>query len=206
MALVRQLSDRIEQDFSITLNAYEKNEIYIFFKTNINYLVDSNYDKLREVIGEDVLDVIVKIMAEVSQLYSIDLKHESFIIPFGLHIKALITRASLGKYNRNPLSEKIKQDCPIIYDIAIFIALRLSEIYQVAIAEDEVAFIFLHVGTEIDRQNSSNDKLKCVLLCSDYLGLEKKIYDQLTQDYADEITIDAVVPAMKNWKDKHLIC
>lgn len=193
LALVRQLSDRIEQDFSITLNAYEKNEIYIFFKTNINYLVDSNYDKLREVIGEDVLDVIVKIMAEVSQLYSIDLKHESFIIPFGLHIKALITRASLGKYNRNPLSEKIKQDCPIIYDIAIFIALRLSEIYQVAIAEDEVAFIFLHVGTEIDRQNSSNDKLKCVLLCSDYLGLEKKIYAQLTQDYADEITIDAVV-------------
>ena len=74
LALVRQLSDRIEQDFSITLNAYEKNEIYIFFKTNINYLVDSNYDKLREVIGEDVLDVIVKIMAEVSQLYSIDLK------------------------------------------------------------------------------------------------------------------------------------
>ena len=74
-----------------------------------------------------------------------------------------------------------------------FIALRLSEIYQVAIAEDEVAFIFLHVGTEIDRQNSSNDKLKCVLLCSDYLGLEKKIYAQLTQDYADEITIDAVV-------------
>ena len=37
------------------------------------------------------------------------------------------------------------------------------------------------------------DKLKCVLLCSDYLGLETKIYDQLMQDYADEITIDAVV-------------
>lgn len=201
--LVNQLSARIEHDFSIQLNTYEKNEIYIFFKTNINYLIDSNYAKLRELIGEDYLTQIVKILEEISQLYSIDLNHESFIIPFGLHIKSLITRASLGKYNRNPLSEKIKQDCPIIYDIAIFIALRLSEIYQVEIPEDEIAFIFLHVGTEIDRQNTKNDKLHCILLCSDYLGLEKKIYHQLMQDYADEILIETIVSSYEELKQHH---
>ena len=139
------------------------------------------------------MNTVDKIINEVSELYSINLSHESFIIPFALHIQSLITRASLNKYNKNPLSEQIKKDWPIIYDIAIFISLKLSDIYQIEIAEDEVAFIFLHIGNEIDRQNTSKDKLKCVLLCSHYLNIKKKIYNQLLKDFSDDIIIDAIV-------------
>lgn len=30
-------------------------------------------------------------------------------------------------------------------------------------------------------------------MCADYLCLEKKIYNQLMQDYSDDITIDTIV-------------
>ena len=191
--LLKALSSRIEKDFSLTLNAYEKNEIYILFKTNVNYFIDGNYDVIKKVIRSDYMNTVDKIINEVSELYSINLSHESFIIPFALHIQSLITRASLNKYNKNPLSEQIKKDWPIIYDIAIFISLKLSDIYQIEIAEDEVAFIFLRIGNEIDRQNTSKDKLKCVLLCSHYLNIKKKIYNQLLKDFSDDIIIDAIV-------------
>lgn len=193
LALIEKLSERIENDFSINLNSYERNEIYILFKTNVNYLIDSNYNELKKVIGSEYLDTVYGIIEEVSELYSIDLNHESFIVPFGLHVKSLVTRASLKKYNKNPFLEKIKRDWPIIYDIAIFVSLRLSDIYNIEIKEDEVAFIFLHVGTEIDRQNSTTDKLKCILLCSDYLGLEKKIYNQLLLEFSNDISIEAIL-------------
>jgi lichenan operon transcriptional antiterminator len=191
--LVEELAERIESDFSITLNDFERNEIYILFKTNVNYLIDSNHDELKKVIGWEYLNTVYGIIEEVLELYTIDLNHENFIVPFGLHIKSLLTRAALKKYNKNPFSEKIKHDWPIIYDIAVFISLRLSDIYKVHIKEDEIAFIFLHIGTEIDRQNTTTDKLKCILLCSDYLRFEKKIYNQLLQEFSNDISIEAIV-------------
>ncbi|WP_440895748.1 BglG family transcription antiterminator [Amphibacillus sp. Q70] len=197
LALIEKLSERIEEDFSIRLNAYERNEIYILFKTNVNYLIDSNYKQLKKVIGSEYLNTVYEIIDEVSDLYSIDLNHESFTVPFGLHIRSLVTRASLKKHNKNPFLEKIKRDWPIIYDIAIFISLRLSDIYNIDIKEDEVAFIFLHIGTEIDRQNSTTNKLKCILLCPDYLGLEKKIYNQLLLEFANDISIEAIISSFE---------
>ena len=201
LELLESLSARIETDFHITLNAYEKNEIYVLFKTKTNYCLDSNKDDIKKAIGEQYLDTIQTIIEEVSELYSINLNHDSFIIPFGLHIKALIPRAALKKYNKNPLAEELKADWPIIYDIAIFFALRLSEIYHVEVIEDEVAFIFLHIGTELDRQNSANDKIKCVLLSPDYLGMEKKVYDFLMEEFSNDISIEANLSSYDDLED-----
>ena len=64
------------------MNAYEKNEIYILFKTNVNYFIDGNYDVIKKVIRSDYMNTVDKIINEVSELYSINLSHESFIIPF----------------------------------------------------------------------------------------------------------------------------
>ncbi|WP_053367788.1 BglG family transcription antiterminator [Bacillus sp. FJAT-27245] len=193
MALIEKLSERIEKDFSISLNSYERNEIYILFKTKVNYLINSNYHQLKNIIGPDYLNTVSGIIDEVLDLYSIDLNHEGFIIPFGLHIKSLVTRASLKKYNKNPFLENIKRDCPIIYDIAIFVSLRLSDIYKIVIKEDETAFIAIHIGSEIDRQKSTTDKLKCILLCPDYLGLETKVYNQLLLEFSNDISIEAII-------------
>ncbi|CAH2715869.1 putative licABCH operon regulator [Neobacillus rhizosphaerae] len=193
ITLIEKLSERIERDFSISLNSYERNEIYILFKTKVNYLINSNGNQLKNIIGPDYLNTVYGIMDEVLDLYSIDLNHEGFIIPFGLHIKSLVTRASLKKFNKNPFLENIKRDCPIIYDIAIFVSLRLSDMYKIGIKEDETAFIAIHIGTEIDRQKSTTDKLKCILLCPNYLGLEIKIYNQLLVEFSNDITIEAKI-------------
>ncbi|GGE54911.1 transcriptional antiterminator [Pullulanibacillus camelliae] len=195
MELIEKISKRIERDFSINLNTYERNEIYILFKTNVNYLVDanSNFNQLKNIVGPEALKIVHEIIDEVSDLYSIDLKHESFFIPFGLHIKSLVTRASLKKYNKNPLLENIKRDCPIIYDISIFVSLRLAEIYNIKINEDEIAFIAIHIGTEIDRQKTATDKLKCILLCPDYLGLKTNIYNQILHEFSNDIDLMAEI-------------
>ncbi|UTR13724.1 PTS sugar transporter subunit IIA [Salipaludibacillus sp. LMS25] len=187
--LIGDLSKRIEEVFSIKLNVHERNEIYILFKTNVNYHIDSNLIKFKKFIGPKYLDSIYQIIDEVSDVYSINLHNETFIVPFGLHLKSLITRVSLKKYNKNPFLATLKRDCPIIFDIAIFVSLRLSEIYDIDITQDEIAFIAIHIGSEIDRQKSDTDKLKCVLICPNYLNLETKIYNELISEFSDEITI-----------------
>ena len=49
--------------------------------------------------------------------------------------------------------ESIKISCPTIYDIATFMAYQLMQTFQQEISEDEIAFLALHVGTEIEGQD-----------------------------------------------------
>ncbi|RRJ61696.1 transcription antiterminator [Paenibacillus oralis] len=191
--LITRVSSTIEQEFNIRLSVNERSAIYTLFKTNVNYRVKNDYRKLASVVGEGIMLTTNRIIMEIAELYSIDLNNDNFIVPFVLHIKSLITRASLNKANKNPLLDNIKKDCPFIYDMAIFISLRLSEIYKIQISEDEIAFIAIHIGTEIDRQKANTDKLKCILLCPTYLEIEKKIYNYLSITFSENITIDRIV-------------
>lgn len=191
--VISQISTAIEEAFDIHLPENERCEIYVLFKTKVNYRINKDYKKLENIVGEEVMQTTGRIIAEVKDLYSIELNSDEFIMPFVMHIKSLITRASLNKTNKNPLLTNIKEDGPFIYDMAIFISLRLSEIYKIQVNEDEIAFIAIHIGSEIDRQKANTDKLKCILLCPTYLGLEKKIYNYLSLSFSENITIERVV-------------
>ena len=57
-----------------------------------------------------------------------------------------------GGYSKNPMLDSIKISCPTIYDISTFIAYQLTLSFHENVNEDEIAFIALHVGTEIERQ------------------------------------------------------
>ncbi|MGG4500550.1 BglG family transcription antiterminator [Paenibacillus polymyxa] len=191
--VIEQISSSIEEAFDIQLPENERYEIYILFKTKVNYRINKDYKKLESIVGEEVMQTTGRIISEVRDLYSIDLNSDEFILPFVMHIKSLITRASLNKSNKNPLLTSIKEDGPFIYDMAIFISLRLSESYNIQINEDEIAFIAIHIGSEVDRQKANTDKLKCILLCPTYLGLEKKIYNYLSLTFPENINIERVV-------------
>ena len=64
------------------------------------------------------------------------------------------------------MADYIKLNSPIIFDMAIYISLDLMESYEVIINEDETAFIAMHIGAEIERQNKTNrrSRLFCCAL------------------------------------------
>lgn len=188
-ALVKELCERLSDNFKILLDPSEQFEIYMLFKTNANYSLPNSDASLRRIVGDEILDETKHIVKKVSEDYYIDLGTEGFLTPFSLHVKNLVIRAQHKRNTKNPMVESIKNSCPTVYDIAIYISLELMHHYHIRINEDEVAFLALHIGAEIERQKSNSEKVRCVLLCPDYMHITSDLCNQLLISYGNQITI-----------------
>ncbi|GBU10797.1 transcriptional antiterminator [Erysipelotrichaceae bacterium] len=195
--LIAQLCHAIEQQFSLKLNAFEISGISLLLKTNTNYHLASNAQKLKQIIRPGIFEMAEDIVHAIFSMYALNFNTDSFMLPFALHLDNLLLRITSGKLYKNPLLHTIRSECPIIYEIAIFISIKLSQNYQAVINEDEIAFLALHVGTEIERQKVNRTKLKCILLCPDYMGLETKIYNELLLNFNNDMTIIKIISQLK---------
>ena len=69
---------------------------------------------------EDVLALTREYVRMIDSLYMIDLSANTFITPFALHLKNLIFRAKTGRSTKNPMTQAIKNNSPIVFDIAFY--------------------------------------------------------------------------------------
>lgn len=183
----------LESKFGLSLSKLECQEVEVLVTNtvNINYRLPDA--KLQRIIPESHQKLITQVLQEVKETYGITLNHSSFLIPFSLHINSLLYRLTTEKSIRNPLLGVIKKSIPIIYDIAVYISLRIKEKRDLVISEDEVAFIAIHIGAELDRQKNNDRKVKIVLFCPDYLNLADKIVKMMEKLFSDDMTIVGIL-------------
>lgn len=191
--IMEDLCEAIETSFDITLTPSEISEIYILFKTDVNLSLVQNTKEVKELVGGPIYHKAIALIESVNQMYKIDLMTDHFIIPFVLHLKRLKTRLKYHTYNKNPMIQSIKQSFPLIYEIAVYLSMQLEKDNQVVMVEDEVAFIALHVGTEMERQQKNAEKIKCVLLCPDYMAICTRIEGFLLANFNHDLHLVASV-------------
>ena len=70
--------------------------------------------------------------------------------------------------------------------------MELMQRFHVDINEDEVTFLALHIGADIERQKTNDGKIQCILLCPDYMNMTASIYNKLLIDFweSDQYTQD----------------
>ncbi|RDU24688.1 BglG family transcription antiterminator [Anaerosacchariphilus polymeriproducens] len=190
---VSEICENLEQQFNIRISSEEKNEIYMLFKSSTNLVINNSMQDLTLLVGEEIVHQTKELVYLIKRQYSVDLDSENFIIPFALHLKNLLLRAKNSTYIKNPMLEMIKSQHLILFDIALFVSLQLSKRYQIIMGEDEVAFIALHIGGEIERQKNNNSKVSVVLLCPSYMKIESRLYNELLLNFNNDINIVASV-------------
>ena len=110
-------------------------------------------------VGIDILELTQKYVKDINSLYMIDLSSDTFTTPFSLHLKNLLFRAEKGRFTSNPMADTIRNNSPVVFDIAIYISLDLMDRFHININEDETAFLAMHVGAEIERQADNKTKI-----------------------------------------------
>lgn len=202
--LVLDLCCQLEEEFKIQLNKYEQFEIYMLFKANANYTSPTSRCELREEVGNDIVDLCEYYVNEINNHYMIDLNNDAFITPFSLHLKNLLFRAKNGTFTKNPMAESVKINNPIIFDIATYVGLDLMEKYHYAINEDELAFLAMHIGSEIERQNINYEKTPCILICPDYRDMCDNLLNRLLLNFGNQIHIKNVLHSEDELNDINL--
>ncbi|GEQ50564.1 BglG family transcription antiterminator [Tetragenococcus koreensis] len=182
----KQLIRKIETSFQIKIDTNEQTEINILMKSSAT---EDQAGRESSNFSEKFTQQITQIISKVFQMYNINLKSEFFTQPFSIHIHHLIYRMENEYFLKNPIKTNIIDNFPLVYDIATYIAFQIKDIWQFNIPEDEIAFIALHIGTEIERQKNTTEKLKVLIIAPQYLEIDKKARSFLQENFSKDIII-----------------
>ena len=194
--LVNYLIADLEAAFTIHLNASEREEMHVLFQANTNYLPTNDFQKIQAVVGTELLQQVDYIVQKVHENYGINLHSQAFTVSFALHLSGLVARAKEQNFIKNPMLTSIKKDFPIVYAIAVYVALLVGQTYNVTIPEDECGYLALHIGSELEEQRKNQSKIRTVLLCPRYMDLDVKLYQEIEKHFSNTLNIIAVVPQL----------
>ena len=188
--IITRLIKNIEKKFDINFNEYEKKEIISLIVCNTNFSSEITKNYFDEKTVKGFFDFIFITLSKVEKNYGITLNTKTFLTPFLFHLSNLYLRVNFEHESINSILPYIKEENPLIFDIAVFIATKIADFLNIEkISEIEISYIAIHLGAEIFRKKIAADKIKVILFSPAYLGLEELIYNKLLFQFGNDIEI-----------------
>lgn len=136
-------------------------------KSEIKYLSLLLAGKVPSIEENDINEVkqfIQQLIIEINESFDVDLQQDSkFTDNFLIHLIGLKRRITNHTFLNNPLIKELQKNFPVIYDMSVFIALKIQEFFSTQLYEDEIGYITLHLMGAIERLHTSLHK-KIVLI------------------------------------------
>ena len=136
-------------------------------KSEIKYLSLLLAGKVPSIEENDINEVkqfIQQLIIEINESFDVDLQQDSkFADNFLIHLIGLKRRITNHTFLNNPLIKELHKNFPVIYDMSVFIALKIQEFFSTQLYEDEIGYITLHLMGAIERLHTSLHK-KIVLI------------------------------------------
>lgn len=144
-------------------------------------------------VGVAHLDVLRRITERAQEEFLVDLDDEEFLTRLSLHVGNLVARARSGIVTANPLARTIKSSYPLTYELAVFIASEMQREFAIAIGDEEIAFIALHIGSHLERRGDRGARLGATLVSPAYHDLADLLERRIVAAVGEQVRIDAVV-------------
>jgi len=170
-----------------------------FPKEEINYIIIHllgtkliQKKELIEFSKFDEVESIIKCMLDrLRTEFGWDFRHDhEFIQALILHIRPAMNRMRYKMNIRNPLLQDIKKKYPTAFEGAIVASRCIEEYLGMEVAEDEIAYIALHIGVALEKMKMKRKKVKKVLIvCASGVGSAKLLYYRLQNLFSQEIQI-----------------
>lgn len=196
----RLISDAVYGKYNISFNIYEIKYLSFLISTNTMQSNIENFDvislsTIREYVKDEYINISNNLIHMVEENYYLPPFKEKFLVYFMLHIQNLFYRVKYKHFVSNPLTEKIKLQYPLVYDISVFIANELKEKYNAVLNEDEVAFISFHFGAYFENNSLlKNTQVTCAFVYADYYDFYKNTIDNIQSKFSEKLKITTIIP------------
>ena len=198
------ICDKISAKYNIHFSENEINQFtfLLITKTSSIDFYKLNQENIENIIGNDIYDMSKHLIEKVLHHFLLDIYDEEFILKFSLHLKNTLFRVKNGYQERNPIMTDIKTSYPLIYDIAVFIALEIKKMTNYILNEGEITFLAIHIGSIINSQNKLTHKIKCVLVYHKYYDYHQSILMKLNR-FSEDLEIIAICSSEDKLPDIH---
>jgi len=146
----------------------------------------------REHLDPEVERAVRAAVERTAAEFDVDLAHEDFVLRLALHTQNLRQRARAGAWSRNPLTRSIKSSYPMIFELAVFLALDLQASLGVELQDDELAYIAMHVGGRLERSRRADAIVTAAIVCPGYYELHELLRSSIDRSLGSAIEIVTV--------------
>lgn len=185
------ITKMIENEYSVIFNQAEKYYLVLLLSSKTTLL---NYqsltpETLTNYIDQHYVGLARYLLHKVHESYYIDIDDDEFFVKFTIHIRNLIFRAKNKQTARNPLTFKLKNSYPLIYEISVFISTELQKLENISINEDEIAYITFHIGSYFERRKELENKILCAVICPNYYDMQVKLVQKIESKFRGSLEI-----------------
>jgi len=158
--------------------------------------IQENYDEIEcntiiENQDNNYVDIAKSIIQMSSEILNLDLtKDLGLMTRLVLHLRPTIMRIKYGLRLTNPILERIKQEYTSLFGAAWACSSIFESRLGVAINEDEVGYIALHLALSVENIKS---KIKAIVVCSSGIGTSQLVASKLVKKF-DNLDITHVLP------------
>ncbi len=201
--IAREILGELEKSYNIKYNEHEIYELTLQIISSATNLEYKNINKLdlEKLVGRDCMELVGELIEDINDYYYIEFNDPEFLIRFSLHIKNLLTRIKSNYFTRNPLTDTIKSECPLIYDCAVNISYKIKKYTSCEINDDEIAYIALHIGGALVNHKNLHTKITCAILFPHYYDLDIKLTEDLHSAFGDSLLIRNIITTEKQLED-----
>lgn len=193
--LVEAIAGRLEQAYDVQFAGVELQELTAMILSHLMKMDVSalNLANIGDFVPPESLEVVQKTLEYLNENYYIDTSDEDFMVKFTVHIHNLLLRLENEYTAKNPLTDHIKNSCPLIFECAVGVANCLNQMTGYRIDEDEIAYIALHIGGNLENYKEKEEKLSCVIVCPQYYNMPELLAEKLSAEFSECLSIRAVL-------------
>lgn len=192
---VARIAEAFEDAFGRTISQRDLNQVALLITLSTNPVTTTafNQDSIASFVGETFFNDIHEGAERLADRYGLVPFDGDFIAQLALHSYNACQRALFGVCCPNPIGEQIKQEYPLIYDMAVYFAHRLQSAYDVGLSEDEIAFIAFHIGAYIERTKEPDGLVRAIVVAERYHDFASQLVGSLERSFPDELRIVSVL-------------
>lgn len=160
-------------------------------------------EKVRAISSIDTtfFQQLKKILSSVEERYNLNFSgNQEFQSRLFLHIKPMMNRLSNGITLYNPFIEEIKKFHSFAYEIATDLSQHIATCFHLTLDENEIAYIAMHIGTFLEKEDSKSYKTKIILVCASGMGTSQFLKARIENRFSEFEIVDV----LSSFKTKHL--
>lgn len=182
----------VARHFDVSLGQLEEAYLARQVATRVISASKSSVSSAAQAAPED-RETLLRVLDKVYEEYLVDLRNDDLVDRLALHLGHLFYRAKFNVFSRNPIAKSIKTSYPLIFDLAVYMCSLIQKERGIAIDEDEISYVALHIGSFLERQAQEENRVTATIVCPSYYDLHIVMRESIEKDLGDEISIESVV-------------
>ena len=189
----RDICDAMAKRYDIDIPESEVGYLSLVVASNsrsVDYSFASRTD-LTSLIDQRDIELTQRAVSALEHAYYLEPFDSDFIMRVAVHVHSLLQRVEGNVGSHNPLLSKIKEQYPLVYDMAVFFARAITKETGTTLSEDEIAFLAFHIGAYLEMNGPGSELVTATFLYLDYHDLYQIALDRIRAEFKSSLSIVA---------------